>query len=186
LISDVSQREIKVLISDLRECVEVSTGLKFGDYVLHDLVQLDLNTVGILTRIEHDTAQVIDQNDQVKTVKAQGIRKKIDSRRAVGRDADGNVGAGDTVLVLKGTYEGEKGTVKHIYRASLFLLVRTRISKWRNHRYAYQIMSLKRKSKKSQPFPRLTQDPFTDNEKDIMTSYFTKTYLSLEDNGRAI
>jgi len=39
---------------------------------------------------------------------------------------------------------------------------------------------------KSQPFPRLTQDPFTDNEKDIMTSYFTKTYLSLEDNGRAI
>jgi len=58
---------------------------------------------------------------------AQGIRKKIDSRRAVGRDADGNgVGAGDTVLVLKGTYEGEKGTVKHIYRASLFLLVRSR------------------------------------------------------------
>jgi len=35
---------------------------------------------------------------------AQGIRKKIDSRRAVGRDADGNgVGADDTVLVLKGT-----------------------------------------------------------------------------------
>jgi len=158
--------------------------------VLHDLVQLDLNTVGILTRIEHDTAQVIDQNDQVKTVKAQGIRKKIDSRRAVGRDADGNgVGAGDTVLVLKGTYEGEKGTVKHIYRASLFLLVRSRTQK-RNHRYVYQYVAYKEIQEivitENHNLFRGSQDPFTDNEKDVMTSYFTKTYLSLEDHGRAI
>jgi len=171
LISDVSQREIKVLISDLRECVEVSTGLKFGDYVLHDLVQLDLNTVGILTRNEHDTAQDI-QNDQVKTVKAQVIRKKIDSRSAVGRDADGNgVGAGDTVLVLKGTYEGEKGTVKYLLKMEESSL---RVSNYVAYKEIQEIATTENHN-----LFRGSQDPFTDNEKDVMTSYFTKTYPSL-------
>lgn len=68
LISDISQHEVKVLTSDIRECAAVSPGLKFGDYMLHDLVQLDLNTVGVITFIERDSAQVLDSNGKVSFV----------------------------------------------------------------------------------------------------------------------
>uniref|UniRef100_A0A6B2KXD3 Transcription elongation factor SPT5 n=1 Tax=Arcella intermedia TaxID=1963864 RepID=A0A6B2KXD3_9EUKA len=128
LIADISQKELQVLVSDLRECSEVSTGLKFGEYELYDLVQIDANNVGVLIKIEKDTAQVLDQNEQVKIVKAQGIKRKIDSKRAVGRDADGNgVGTGDTVTIISGQHEKEKGLVKHIHRASLFVWIKNKI-----------------------------------------------------------
>jgi len=105
-------------------------------------------------------------------VKAQGIRKKIDSRSAVGRDADGNgVGAGDTVLVLKGTYEGEKGTVKYLLKMEESSL---RVSNYVAYKEIQEIVTTENHN-----HFRGSQDPFTDNEKDVMTSYFTKTYLNI-------
>lgn len=127
LISDVSQRELKVFTSDIRECAEISTGLKFGDYVLYDLVQLDMNTVGVITQIERDSAQVLDMNGKTRSVKMQGIRGKKDDRKSFGRDSDSSVvGAGDLITVIKGDFKGEKGVIKHIFRAFTFIHTKTR------------------------------------------------------------
>eukprot|EP01125_Pyxidicula_operculata_P004318 TRINITY_DN1657_c0_g1_i1.p1 TRINITY_DN1657_c0_g1~~TRINITY_DN1657_c0_g1_i1.p1 ORF type:complete len:1026 (-),score=308.16 TRINITY_DN1657_c0_g1_i1:215-3259(-) len=122
IMSDISNREIKAIINDIRKCAEVSSGLKLGEYSLHDLVQLDQNTIAVIVRIERDSAQLLDTNDNVKTLKLQGIRKRIKNQNAVGRDSKGNgVGVGDQVQVINGKYQNERGVVKHVYRAFLFV-----------------------------------------------------------------
>lgn len=105
VLSDISHQELKALISDLQRTAEVSTGVKFGEYALYDLIHLSQNEVGVIVRIEGDTAQVLDPNDKVRTVKLQSVMRKRDTKTTVGRDCEGSpVGVGDRVKIISGQY----------------------------------------------------------------------------------
>ncbi|KAI6033536.1 hypothetical protein PISMIDRAFT_13948 [Pisolithus microcarpus 441] len=63
---DMTMQEVSLFSKDLREAAEVRTGTNIvGNYELHDLVQLDLQTVSVIFKTEHDSFRVLDQNGQV-------------------------------------------------------------------------------------------------------------------------
>ncbi|KAI9468509.1 MAG: hypothetical protein EXX96DRAFT_590896 [Benjaminiella poitrasii] len=122
LLSDASLKEVRVFAKDLREAAEVNFGKTvIGNYELHDLVQLDFYTVGVIVKVNRDTFQVLTQNNELRTVEPHQITNKRDSRRAVATDANGNsVRSGDTVMEV-GNISRRNCSVLHLYRHLAFL-----------------------------------------------------------------
>ncbi|KAI8991679.1 hypothetical protein BDF20DRAFT_831695 [Mycotypha africana] len=121
LLSDASLKEVKVFSKDLREAVEVMFGKTvIGNYELHDLVQLDFHTVGVIVKVNRDSFQVLTQNGEMRTVEPHQITNKRDSTRAVATDANGNsIRDGDTVTEVPG---GRRNcSILHLYRQLVFL-----------------------------------------------------------------
>jgi len=121
--SDLTQKEIKVLTSDIQEASDVSSGkLQLGNYELHDLVQINPQTVGVIVKIEKDSFKVLDNNGTVQAIRLQEIGNKRNLRDAVSFDANHNqIGIGDVVKVKDGNYKERQGTIKHLYRYFAFL-----------------------------------------------------------------
>lgn len=71
-MSDVGNKELKLLISDIQKCTDISTGQKLGEYALYDLVQLGPHDVGVIVRIDSDGAHVLEENGKVRQIKLQG------------------------------------------------------------------------------------------------------------------
>lgn len=89
-LSDLSVQEVTVFSKDIREAAEVGSGsTNFGQYELHDLVQLDAETCGVIFKIEPSAFKVLDQNGAVRSVKPLQITDKLDTRRAVATDSEG-------------------------------------------------------------------------------------------------
>ncbi|CAO3641938.1 unnamed protein product [Mucor fragilis] len=120
LLSDASLKEVRVFAKDLREAAEVMFGKTvIGNYELHDLVQLDFYTVGVIVKVNRDSFQVLTQNGEMRTVQPHQITNKRDSTKAVATDANGNsIRDGDTVMEV-----GDKRncSVLHLYRHLVFL-----------------------------------------------------------------
>ncbi|KAI8368614.1 hypothetical protein EDC96DRAFT_607250 [Choanephora cucurbitarum] len=120
LLSDASLKEVRVFAKDLREAAEVMFGKTvIGNYELHDLVQLDFYTVGVIVKVNRDSFQVLTQNGEMRTVQPHQITNKRDSNKAVATDANGNsIRSGDTVMEV-----GDKRTcsILHLYRHLAFL-----------------------------------------------------------------
>ncbi|CAL1710127.1 unnamed protein product [Somion occarium] len=116
-LSDMSMQEVSVFSKDLREAAEVGTGTNVvGNFELHDLVQLDLQTVGVIYKTERDSFRVLDQNGQVRLVKPHQISMRRDSHRAIATDSEGHeLRAGDNVKEIDG--EGRKGRVLHTHQS---------------------------------------------------------------------
>ncbi|KIY63191.1 transcription elongation factor Spt5 [Cylindrobasidium torrendii FP15055 ss-10] len=116
-LSDMSMQEVSVFSKDLREAAEVGSGTNIiGNYELHDLVQLDLQTVGVIFKTERDSFRVIDQNGSTRIVKPHQITMRKDSRHAIATDHDGHeLRIGDNVKEVDG--EGRKGQVLHVHQA---------------------------------------------------------------------
>ncbi|EMD36765.1 hypothetical protein CERSUDRAFT_137024 [Gelatoporia subvermispora B] len=116
-LSDMSMQEVSVFSKDLREAAEVGTGTNVvGDYELHDLVQLDLQTVGVIYKTERDSFRVLDQNGQVRLVQPHQISMRRDSNRAIATDSEGHeLRINDNVKEIDG--EGRKGRVLHIHQS---------------------------------------------------------------------
>lgn len=123
LFSDLTQKELKVLLSDLQQASEVTTGrLELGSYELHDLVSLDSHAVGMIVRIERDAFKILDNNGNLRTVKLQEMGQKRMVRNPQAFDSMNNpIGLNDQVQVLEGRYKGKQGTIKHLYRYYAFL-----------------------------------------------------------------
>mmetsp|Transcript_4965 Transcript_4965/g.7511 ORF Transcript_4965/g.7511 Transcript_4965/m.7511 type:complete len:1186 (+) Transcript_4965:73-3630(+) len=123
VFSDLSKKEMKVLTSHIQECTEVSSGqIRLGDYELHDLVQLTPQLVGIITKVDHDSFKVLDNNGELRTVKLTEIGRKRRSRNTTAFDKYQNpINQGNEVKVLEGKYSGRRGIVKHLYRHIAFL-----------------------------------------------------------------
>jgi transcription elongation factor SPT5 len=122
ILSDINHKELKVLTSDIQLCSEMSSGLKLGNYQLHDLVQLGPQSIGVITRVDREGFEIIDSYGNVKNAKLQEILHKKNSRKAVARDNNKNpVGTGDTIRVIDGKYKGYQGVVKHIVRNFAFV-----------------------------------------------------------------
>ncbi|KAF5365197.1 hypothetical protein D9758_005324 [Tetrapyrgos nigripes] len=116
-LSDMSMQEVSVFSKDLREAAEVGSGTNVvGDYELHDLVQLDLQTVGVIFKTERDSFRVLDQNGQVRLVQPHQISMRRDSNRAIATDSEGHeLRVNDNMKEVDG--EGRKGRVLHIHQS---------------------------------------------------------------------
>ncbi|KAG6337015.1 hypothetical protein ID866_2075 [Astraeus odoratus] len=116
-VSDMTMQEVSVFSKDLREAAEVGTGTNIvGNYELHDLVQLDLQTVGVIFKTERDSFRVLDQNGQVRLVQPHQISMRRDSSRAIATDSEGHeLRVNDNVREIEG--EGRKGRVVHIHQS---------------------------------------------------------------------
>lgn len=124
LLSDLSLKEVSVFSKDLQEAAEVSTGANsLSGFELHDLVQLDVQTAGVIVRVERDSLKVMDQNASIRTVQPHQVTK-LESRRAVALDRNNmELRIGDTVKEADG--EGRQGTILHIYKG-VFAWLRNR------------------------------------------------------------
>ncbi|KAF8558684.1 transcription elongation factor Spt5 [Imleria badia] len=116
-LSDMSMQEVSVFSKDLREAAEVGSGTNIvGNYELHDLVQLDLQTVGVIFKTERDSFRVLDQNGQVRLVQPHQISMRRDSNRAIATDSEGHeLRVNDNVREVDG--EARKGRVLHIHQS---------------------------------------------------------------------
>lgn len=116
-VSDMTMQEVSVFSKDLREAAEVGTGTNIvGNYELHDLVQLDLQTVGVIFKTERDSFRVLDQNGQVRLVQPHQISMRRDSLRAIATDSEGHeLRVNDNVREIEG--ENRKGRVLHIHQS---------------------------------------------------------------------
>lgn len=123
LISDIGTREIKVHDQDISECSDVTSGkVKLGNYELHDMVQLNPQTMGVIVKIERDIFSVLDNNGVLQSVPLQQMGYKKSSREAVAYDANNTqISAGDSIRVEQGVHKGKQGVLKHIFRHHLFL-----------------------------------------------------------------
>lgn len=129
LLGDLSMEELKVFVRDLQLTTEVSAGVdSLGQHVLHDLVQINPHTVGCIVKVEREAFRVVDQQGQVRRVRAQEVTQKRGVRDAVALDSQHNqVKVGDVVNVIDGPNKGIQGTVKHIFRSFLFLHSREKV-----------------------------------------------------------
>ncbi|KAH9934104.1 transcription elongation factor Spt5 [Amylocystis lapponica] len=116
-LSDMSMQEVSVFSKDLREAAEVGTGTNVvGNYELHDLVQLDLQTVGVIFKTERDSFRVLDQNGQVRLVQPHQISMRRDSNRAIATDSEGHeLRSNDNVKEIDS--EGRRGRVLHTHQS---------------------------------------------------------------------
>ncbi|KAH9946425.1 transcription elongation factor Spt5 [Epithele typhae] len=116
-LSDMSMQEVSVFSKDLREAAEVGTGTNIvGNYELHDLVQIDHQTVGVIFKTERDSFRVLDQHGQVRLVQPHQISMRRDSNRAIAVDSQGfELRAGDNVKEVDG--ESRKGRVLHTHQS---------------------------------------------------------------------
>ncbi len=134
VLTDVTNKEISVRTSQLRESAEVSSG---GDtlagYELYDLVVLSgggsANEVGVIVRVGREDFTVINNHGIARDVRPEELRGKRNqtSNRAVALDVQGNqIRTGDQVNVAEGPHKGKTATIKRMSRAQLFLHSQTR------------------------------------------------------------
>lgn len=124
-LSDLSMQEVSVFSKDIRQAAEVGSGVNvISGYELHNLVQLDAQTVGIIFNIERESFKVLDQTGSVVTVKPHQISSKKDTARAFALDHDGNeIRAGDMVKEVAGQFSRmRQGQVLHIYQSMIVFL----------------------------------------------------------------
>ncbi|KAH9169562.1 early transcription elongation factor of RNA pol II, NGN section-domain-containing protein, partial [Lactarius sanguifluus] len=128
-MSGASVQEVSVCSEDLREAAEVGTGTNIvGNYELHDLVQLDNQTAGVIFKTERDTFRVLDQNGEVRLVQPHQISMRRDSNRAIAADAEEcELRVGDHMRENDG--EGRKGRVLHVHQSFFAFLHNREITK---------------------------------------------------------
>lgn len=121
-LSDLTLSEVTVFSKDLRQATEVGSGVNdIAGYELHNLVQLDAQTAGVIFKIERESFRVLDQQGNVLTVRPHQITMKRDTMRAVALDSEGSeFRAGDKMKEVEG--EGREGQVLHIYQSVLIFM----------------------------------------------------------------
>ncbi|KAI9825909.1 MAG: transcription elongation factor spt5 [Thelocarpon impressellum] len=121
IVSDQTMQEITVFSKDLREASDSGRAGGIGLYDLHDLVQIDVATVGVVIKVDRESLRVLDQNGSTRTIMPSQVSNKLERRRhAVATDRNGSeIRNDDTVREVGG--ESKQGVILHIYRSFLFL-----------------------------------------------------------------
>jgi len=134
VMTDITNKEISVRSSQLRESAEVASGQdRLSGYELYDLVVLSgggsANEVGVIVRVGREDFTVINNHGIAREVRPEELRGKKNSMssRAVALDVQGNqIRERDTVNVAEGPHKGKTATIKRMSRAQLFLHSQTR------------------------------------------------------------
>ena len=123
IFSDLTMHEIKLFPKDLQLCTDMATGVdSMGQFQLGDLVQLDAQTVGVITRLEKEYFQILNMHGKMVQVKHQAVTKRRDSKRAVALDSEQNtLQVKDHVKVIDGPHSGRQGEIRHLYRNYAFI-----------------------------------------------------------------
>lgn len=121
ILNDLSRKEQSVFARDLKEASDIGGSNILGNFELHDLVQLNAQTVGCIVGIERDKVGVLGQDGHLRDLTpAQITRKLKNTFNAFATDRNGQeIRVGDTVKELHG--EGRQGVILHIHRQTLFL-----------------------------------------------------------------
>jgi transcription elongation factor SPT5 len=134
VLTDVTNKEISLRTSQLRESAEVASGQdKLSGYELYDLVVLSgggsANEVGVIVRVGREDFTVVNNHGIAREVRPEELRGKRNSTssRAVALDVQGNqIRVGDSVNIAEGPHKGKTATIKRMSRAQLFLHSQTR------------------------------------------------------------
>ncbi|XP_057873734.1 putative transcription elongation factor SPT5 homolog 1 [Cryptomeria japonica] len=126
LVSDTTKEDIRVFADNVVESSEITSGVtKLGDYELHDLVQLDHTSFGVIVRVESDGFQVlkgVPERAETVTVKLRDIRKKLFDRNFKAQDQYMNtVSLKDVIRILEGPFKGKQGSIEHMNRGVVFI-----------------------------------------------------------------
>lgn len=121
--TDISARTIEVASQDVIESSEVSTGRDtFGNYELHELVQLTNDVVGVITKVHMASFYVLTNTGSVQQVKLQEIQNKRNDKFSHTPDKNNEaINRDDKVVILAGPERGKKALVKHIFKRTLFV-----------------------------------------------------------------
>jgi transcription elongation factor SPT5 len=130
ILSDTTKEEITLMLRDLTQNPETDTGVEvLGSYNLHDLVQLDNNTAGVIFKIEREAARVLTSNGtlerpEIRVCREPDMLRKVFSKNTTTTDKNSQrVKVGDFVSIVDGpaAFKGKGGAVEHIFRNSLFI-----------------------------------------------------------------
>jgi transcription elongation factor SPT5 len=124
VFADLTMHEVKVRPRDLQLCLETSSGVDIsGHFQLGDLVMIDLQTAGVIIRIEKEMFKVLTQHGKELSVKQHTLQPR--KTKAVALDAYQNsIAAKDIVKVIKGSHIGKQGEIRHVYRGFVFIHAR--------------------------------------------------------------
>ncbi|KAM3562186.1 hypothetical protein ARSEF4850_002870 [Beauveria asiatica] len=121
LLTDHTNNEVTVFSKDVREASDIGGQGSLGQYSLHDLVQLDMTTVGCVVKVDRDSMVVLDQFGDTRQVMPSQISNKIPQRKqAVAADREGSEIRLDDV-VKEYTGQQRQGKIIHIHRSYVFL-----------------------------------------------------------------
>ncbi len=136
VLLDSGARQETVRVQDLRKAATTASSvLELDGYQLFDLVELygslaeggssaQMQPVGIIVGVGPRELQVLQTNNQVKSLTPAQLRGKLTHRmeRAQSVDKDNKpIRRGDIVRVMEGIGKGLDATVRHIFHQSLFL-----------------------------------------------------------------
>jgi transcription elongation factor SPT5 len=86
VFADLTMHEVKVRPRDLQLCLETSSGVDIsGHFQLGDLVMIDLQTAGVIIRIEKEMFKVLTQHGKELSVKQHTLQPR--KTKAVALDA---------------------------------------------------------------------------------------------------
>jgi transcription elongation factor SPT5 len=134
VLTDITNKEITVRTSQLRETTEITTNQdKLAGYELYDLVVItgggSANEVGVIVRVGREDFTIVNNHGIAREARPEELRGKLNtpSSRAVALDVQGNqLRVGDTVNVAEGPHKGKTATIKRMNRSQLFLHSQTR------------------------------------------------------------
>lgn len=126
IVSDTTKELLRVFADNIVESSEVTTGVtRIGEYELHDLVQLDDMSFGVIIRVESEAFQVlkgVPEKLEVALVRLREIKFKLDRKNTGTQDRNGNrISVKDVVKIVEGPCKGKQGPVEHIYKGILFV-----------------------------------------------------------------
>ncbi|XP_065877417.1 putative transcription elongation factor SPT5 homolog 1 isoform X2 [Euphorbia lathyris] len=125
ILSDTTKEHIRVFADDVVESSEVTTGItKIGEYELHDLVQLDDLSFGVIIRVESEAFQVlkgVPERPEVALVRLREIKRKVDKKFNVQDRHKNTIAVKDVVKIIDGPCKGKQGPVEHICGGVLFI-----------------------------------------------------------------
>lgn len=128
IMSDTTKQELKVFARDLTDASDMSGSIEtLGPYQLHDLVQLNATTAGVIFQIDKDAAKVLTvqgtpDHPDIKVCRIADIQRKVFSKKNTTGDAYNNqVQSNDFVSVIDGPAKGKGGKVEHVVRGCLFI-----------------------------------------------------------------
>lgn len=104
---------------------EITTGVTVvGQYSEDDFIQISLEEVGMILKVDKDNLTVLNQYGMVVNVKPQQARPRGEMRKAVANDRNGMLfSSGDQVEIIDGPpiVLRKRATVLSVYRKFVFL-----------------------------------------------------------------
>ncbi|CAM9620819.1 unnamed protein product [Chrysoparadoxa australica] len=129
VLTDLSAKEIQVLVPYLQETMDIVQGLdSLQGYELYDLVSLGPNEVAVVTRVGREELEVLNHSGNARTIRPEEItgKRNAHSSKSISLDAEHNqLHCDDAANVVDGRFRSRSGTIKRMHRATLWLHSRT-------------------------------------------------------------